>query len=241
MFSMIKALDKAQLEGTSGQGLEIYIVDQAVDCAASPMLVLVCDEGPKNLKMIFFFLNELGMRVAFRRDICHRLDNDFFLACDDAGLHTFIEKVTLALQLNDGPFLESRYFRRQVEGLEMYISQHGPSCAILDMFVGRILEDHGKASQGAEEDRAWAWQKVLGCLGKKRGNVEKKRWWSVYNRLASLVRDWHSRVVILIYLLLLAGKDATQYPTDPDQATLTLKETRAKVGDKNQKDKDTLL
>ena len=126
-------------------------------------------------------------------DANHRVWNDCQLALQHSRLWTLVQLMTIVLNLDHGPWQESRWVQEGREAVLSYTAVADTSCPVFESLYPGMLEDSGDSHRLAEEglDRL-IFRSLRSAFSQKQQKVSITRWFGIVEAVSLKYIIWCS-------------------------------------------------
>jgi hypothetical protein len=172
-----------------------------------PALTICIDQGSDGWAATSYLQHQLRCCCLVLPDPSHRVWNDCQLALKGCKLWSLTMVMAKIFSLDQGPWEEARWFQQSAEAAKVYMSTaDGTSCSLFQEMLGRILADSGDKDRIAEEGIAEEiWQSVPDAFKSKMPKVSMTRWFSWVHSADAMLRNWHRRLLVYLFISLAEG------------------------------------
>eukprot|EP00971_Amphidinium_carterae_P306405 6088965-Amphidinium_carterae.2 len=200
------------LQTSIGKGLMSYVVN---DEKASnthprdwPVMTVSMDQGSDQWSAVMFLMFSKQSCVLVYRDPLHRLWNDTLNSIKASSLWPLVLIMTICMSTDTGPWGQSKWGQQCEEAARSYAREASIDCPIFAEMYTYIADEQGVSESAGSKAMV---QKIFASfaeLWKKRvGRIPTSRWFAFVKHFQDYRKEWHMKLVILMYIGLTLGMD----------------------------------
>ena len=191
------------LQSATGRGWEQWLVpeEDPPGFSARPTLTVSIDQGSDGWSAMNFLCRAKRANCLVIPDTSHRLWNDCEAAIKDSLLWPSCLCGIVLLNLDTGPWSQSKWFSESQQACLEYAEVHTDSCPIFQGLCDRIaLEQNLLHLRGSGEYEPRVLDALFAAFERKNSRVAMSRWFGYIDSMGSFCKNWSSRLAIYLYI-----------------------------------------
>ena len=177
-----------------------------------PAITISLDQGSDGWCACNFLAGKLFC-ILILPDPSHRCWNDCRLALQDAGVWSAVHLLTICFNLDHGPWADARWYQECVEAVHLYTTLTEPSeCPAWQTLYHLIAAESGDSIRMGEDGfEKELFNSLPMAYNRMSQKVAMARWFGWVDTAASMLKVWHRKLLVLLFLCVSLGHiDATQ-------------------------------
>lgn len=172
------------------------------------------DQGSDGWGALMFLMYHRQASVMCIKDPSHRMWRDVWLGLAGAQLKPLMVLASIVLNLDHGPWGDSRWYQSSREAAAAYLRVGGPDDALFQRHLNDIAQEVGLEHRLTEPQVAQElFDSIPEALNRMSTKVAQSRWFGLFHNLEEFLPWWSRRYVVLAYLGLHQGLyEATGMP-----------------------------
>ena len=198
----------SQLRSMTGAGWNQFQVENE---DAKPMLqwrtmTVTTDQG-SDVWAALHYLDCMKVAIMKVPGASHRIPNDVDLALKHCKPKPLVDLLNLVFSTDQGPWGEQRWYYKCLEGATAYVKIADPeTCSVFYSMLPKIAGDQLEPPDS--HDAQWiedTFRNLPAVWTQKESKVPGSRWFAFFDRAEQFIPKWHSKLVVIYFVLLQLG------------------------------------